>query len=35
MKDRELDYLRAWIRKGDNDLKNVELILKSHDEDSP
>ena len=35
MKDRELDYLRAWIRKGDNDLKNVELILKSQDEDSP
>ena len=27
MNDRVNDYIRAWIRKADNDFKNAELVL--------
>jgi HEPN domain-containing protein len=32
MNDRVNEYIRAWIVKADNDLKNAELVLAARDE---
>jgi len=29
------EYIRAWIRKADNDLKNAELVLAARDGNHP
>ena len=34
MNDRVNEYIRAWIGKADNDLKNAELVLAARDENS-
>jgi HEPN domain-containing protein len=35
MNDRVNEYIRAWIVKADNDLKNAELVLAARDEKCP
>jgi len=35
MNDRVNEYIRAWIGKADNDLKNAELVLAARDENCP
>jgi HEPN domain-containing protein len=35
MNDRVKEYIRAWIRKANNDLKNAELVLAARDENCP
>lgn len=31
MNDRVNEYIRAWLEKADNDLKNAELVLAARD----
>ena len=35
MNDSVNEYIRAWIGKADNDLKNAELVLAAQDENCP
>jgi HEPN domain-containing protein len=35
MNDKVDEYIRAWIRKADNDLKNAELVLAARDGNRP
>lgn len=35
MNGRVNEYIRAWLGKADNDLKNAELVLAAQDENCP
>ena len=35
MNDKEREYVLAWLKKADSDLKNAELVLSAADEHPP